>query len=202
MHSKAENERMDYLALQVAGIRKTVDFACGEIEEVKGRVGTLEHKISKDEERADTIQQRIAALERYSRRWNLRLFGVKEAANEGVRKFTVDICQAVLPEYKNRIRDTIDTVHHVGSMCPKNTRPRAIIIQFSSLVTRDAVWKAAKTSPYLKENCDLKFAEDLSKEDPERRSKLWPIIEKARKENKKAFYVGCRGFVEGMEVFP
>lgn len=214
MHSKAENvdvvetlsqlinKRMDDLALQIAGIRKTVDFACEEIKDVKGRVGTLEQKVSKEEERMDTNLQRITDLERYSRRWNLRLFGVKEAVNEDVRKITVEICQAVLPEYKNRLRDTIDTVHRVGPKRPNSTRPRAIIIQFISRVTRDTLWKAAKASPYLKENRDLKFAEDLSKEDRERRSKLWPIIEKARNENKKAYYVGCRGFVDGVEVFP
>lgn len=105
------------------------------------------------------------------------------------------------PECKNRLYDTIDTVHRVGPKRPNGTRPRPIVIQFICRRTRD-VWKDAKTSPYLKENRDLKFAEDLSKEDRERRSKLWPIIEKARRENKKAYYVGSRGFVNGTEVFP
>lgn len=200
--SKLINDRMDDLTLQISGIKKTVDFACEEIKTVKGRVGALEQKISREEERVDTNQQRITALERYSRRWNLRLFGVKEGENEDVRKIAVEICQGVLPEYKNRLRDTIDTVHRVGPKRPNNSRPRAIIIQFMSRVTRDSLWKAAKTSSFLKENRDLKFAEDLSKEDRERRSKLWPIIEKARNENKKAYYVGCRGFINGTEVFP
>lgn len=147
-------------------------------------------------------QQRIAELERYSRRWNLRLFGVKERENEDIHKITSEICQAVLPENQQRVRETIDTVHRVGPKRQNNTRPRAIIIQFISRVTRDNLWKAAKTSQFLKENRDLKFAEDLSKEDRERRRKLWPTIEKARSENKKAYYVGSRGFVDGVEVFP
>lgn len=214
MHSKAENgdvvealsklinKRMDDLTLQIEGIKKTVDFVCEEIRDVKARVGNLEQKSTKEEKRVDSNQQRIADQERYSRRWNLRLFGVKETEKEDVRKITIEICQAVLPEYQQRLLDTIDTVHRVGPRRQNSTRPRAIIIQFISRVTRDNLWKAAKTSPFLKANRDLKFAEDLSKEDRERRSKLWPIIEKARKDDKKAYYVGCRGFIEGVEIFP
>lgn len=200
--SKLINERMDNLALQIDGIRKTVVFACEEINDVKCRVGTLEQKISKEEERMDKNQQRITDLERYSRRWNLRLFGVKEEQQEDTWKVAVEICQATLPECKNQLYDTIDTVHRVGSKRPNNTSPRPIIIQFISRRTRDSLWKAAKTSPFLKENRGLKFAEDLSREERERRSKLWPIIEKARRENKKAYYIRCRGFVNGTEVFP
>lgn len=49
------------------------------------RVGTLEQKISKEEKRMDTNQQRITDHERYSRRWTLRLLGVKEAEKEDAR---------------------------------------------------------------------------------------------------------------------
>lgn len=66
--SKLINERMDDLVVQIAGIRKTVDFACEEIKDVKGRVGTLEQTFSIEEGRMDKNQQRIADLERYSRR--------------------------------------------------------------------------------------------------------------------------------------
>lgn len=63
------------------------------------------------------------------------------------------------------------------------------------------MWKAAKTSSYLRDS-RLRFAEDLSREDRERRDKLWPMIDKARKEGKPAYFVGGRGFISGVEVFP
>ncbi|KAK7878416.1 hypothetical protein WMY93_034339 [Mugilogobius chulae] len=172
--SKLINKRMDDLALQLVGVKKTVDFVCEEIKDVKGRVKTLEMRVTKEVDRLDTNQQRIADLERYSRRWNLRLLGVKETEKE-------------------------DALHRVGAKLPNANKSRTIIIQFISRVTRDGLWKAAKTSSFLKEN-HLKFAEDLSKEDRERRSKLWPLIEKARNEGKKAYYVGCRGFINGTEI--
>lgn len=199
--SKLINERMDGLALQLDGVKKTVDFACEEIKDVKKRVGTLENRMTKEESRMDTHQQHIFDLERYSRRWNLRLLGVKENEKNDVCQIAIEICQAVLPECKNRIRDTVDTVHRSGAKLPNSSKPRPILIQFISRVTRDSLWKAAKTSQFLKDN-HWKFAEDLSNEDRERRNKLWPIIEKARSEGKKAYYVGCRGFVNGTEIFP
>lgn len=186
-------------ALKIEGLKKTIDFVCAEIKDVKSKVCTLEVKMAKEEKRIDTCQQRVSELERYSRRWNLRLYGVEESEKENVRKKAIEICQAVLPEEKNRLADAIDTVHRLGTKRQNDYKPRGIIIQFIARVYRDGVWKAAKTSPHLRDN-GLRFAEDLSKEDRERRSKLWPVIKKAREEGKPAFFVGGRGFVNGSEV--
>lgn len=107
--------------------------------------------------------------------------------------------KAVLPEERSRLADTIDTVHRLGTKQQNDNKPKGIIIQFIARVYRDAVWKAAKTSPHLRDNV-LRFAEDLSKEDRKRRNKLWPVIKKAREEGKPAFFIGGLGFVSGSEV--
>ncbi len=49
---------------------------------------------------------------------------------------------------------------------------------------------------------NMKISEDLSLADKERRNKLWPAVEKARKDNKRAYFIGGRAFVEGIEIFP
>lgn len=146
---------------------KTVDM--------KGKMCLLEKRVAKEEKRVDTCQQRISELERYSRRWNLRLYGVEESEKEDVQWKTIGICQAVLPEQKHRLADIIDTVHCLGPKWQSDAKPRGIILQFTSRVCRDAFWKAAKMSPFLWDN-KLRFTEDLSKEDRERRNKLWPLI--------------------------
>ena len=186
-------------ALKIEGLKKTIDFVCEEVKDIKGKVSTLEKKSVNEEKRVDACQQRISELERYSRRWNLRLYGVAEGEKEDPRKKIIEICQAILPENKDRMSDTIDTVHRLGPKRPNVNRPRGIIIQFTSRVSRDAIWRAAKSSPYLTNN-GLKFAEDLSKEDRECRSKLWPAIKKAREDGKTAYFVGGRGFVNGSEL--
>lgn len=48
----------------------------------------------------------------------------------------------------------------------------------------------------------LRFIEDLTAFDRERRQLLWPAVKKARKEGKRALFVGHRAFVEGSEVKP
>lgn len=186
-------------AMKIEGLKKTIDFACAEIKDMKVKISTIEKQASCEEKRVNVCQQRISELERYSRRWNLRLHGVGETEKEDVRKKAIQICQEVLPEQKDKLVDNIDVVHRLGNKQPNDPKPRGVIIQFSSRIQRDAVWKAAKTSRFLRDN-GLRFAEDLSKEDRERRNKLWPMIEKARKEGKAAHFAGGRAFINGSEV--
>lgn len=188
-------------ALKIEGLKKSIDFMHAEMKDVKKKVNDLERKVKRGEDQLDNHQLRLSNLERYSRRWNLKLHGAMETEKEDTRRKVIEICQSVLPEQKQKLPDVIDTVHRLGPRKQGNANPRGIIIQFTSRVSRDAVWKAAKTSSYLREN-HLKFAEDLSQEDRSRRAKLWPLIDKARKEGKSAYFVGARGFINGTEVLP
>lgn len=199
--SKLINERADRLALQIEGLKKTINFACEEIKDVKGKVHTLETKVAKGEERLDTCMKKLNDLESHSRRMNLKLYGVKETEKEDVRKITITICQAVMPELKGRLLDTIDAVHRVGPKIPNSVRPRGIIMKFSLRTVREDLYKAGKTSKYLQDN-GLRFALDLTKAEKDRRGELYPTIKKAREDGKTAYYIGARGFIEGVEIFP
>lgn len=199
--SKLINERADSLALQIEGLKKTIDFACEEIKEVKGKVRTMETKVARGEERIDACMKKLNDLESHSRRMNLKLYGVKEAEKEDVRKIAITVCQVVMPELKGRLLDTIDAVHRVGPKMPNNVRPRGIIMKFSLRTVKEDLYKAGKTSTYLKDN-NLRFALDLTKAEKDCRSELYPTIKKAREDGKIAYYVGARGFVDGIEIFP
>ncbi|KAK5623142.1 hypothetical protein CRENBAI_019132 [Crenichthys baileyi] len=142
--------------LKIEGLKKTIDFICAEMKDVKGEVSDLEKKVTREEGRVDNCQQRLAELERYLRRWNLRLQGAEETEKEDIRRKEIEICQSVLAEHKHKLPDAIDVVHRLGAKRPGGTKPRGIIIQFTSRILRDATWKAAKTSSYLR-NKRLKF---------------------------------------------
>lgn len=86
-----------------------------------------------------------------------------------------------------------------GSKRLNESRSRAVIIRFIVRRYREAVWKAAKNNPFLRDH-GLHFTEDLTKEDRESRQKMWPIIKKAREEGKSAYFVGGRGYTEGVEI--
>ncbi|RXN30017.1 hypothetical protein ROHU_018071 [Labeo rohita] len=95
---------------------------------------------------------------------------------------------------EDKFPDVADVAHRLGRANPQN-KGRGIIFKFTSRFYRDAVWRAAKDADFLTEN-RLKIMEDLSPADRARRSKLWPAVEKARKENKRDFFAGGRAFVD------
>lgn len=187
--------------LKIEGLKKTVDFACAEISEVKGKVTHIDNRVSVAEKKTSLLEQRVTELENYSRRWNLRLFGVAENKDQNVRQEVIHICQSILPEHKDKLPDVIDSVHRLGQLKKGATKPRGIIMQFSARIYRDAVWKAAKKSTFLQNN-KLRFAEDLSPAVRERRMQLWPLVAKAREQGKAAYFVGGRAFANGAELFP
>lgn len=119
------------------------------------------------EKKACLMEQRLIELENYSRRWNLRLYGVPETKDQNVRRVVIEICQSIPPEHKTKFSDVIDTVHRLGQPRKEEFKPRGIILQFTLCIYRDAVWKAAKSSTFL-HNKHLRFAEDLSQSVGER----------------------------------
>lgn len=176
--------------LKIEGLKNSIDFAFEEIKEVKKRVDVIENNTKKDGASILQLQERLIESERYFRRWNLKLYGVPETVTrEDVKKETIRICQSVFPEGKQKLPDVIDTVHRLGKFKENASKPRGIILQFSSRIFRDAVWKSAKNSTFLKER-HLHFTEDLCPMDRERRAILWPMVQAARREGKIAYYVG------------
>lgn len=144
---------------------------------------------------------RVSDLERYGRRWNLRLYGVPEVEKEDVRAKVIDVCQELLPSEKEKVSDAIDVAHQVGKLHQIDSRPRGIILRFISRRLRDVIWKAAKNSVFLQSK-GLRFTEDLAKEDGESRQKLWPMIKSAREQGKSTYFVRGRGYINGSEIHP
>ncbi|ROL48830.1 hypothetical protein DPX16_22349 [Anabarilius grahami] len=180
-------------ALKVEGLKKTIDFVCAGVQDLKKNVKDVDVRLKAQERLTGTCETRISDLERHSRRWNLRLFGVPETHKEDVRSEVIRICGETYPEAKSKYPDVVDTVHRIGRR--DANKPRAIIMQFTSRVVRDALWKAAKNSQFLKDN-NLRFAEDLTASDRERRKSLWPRVKDARAAGKTAYYIGARAFIE------
>ncbi|KAG1930526.1 hypothetical protein F2P79_022284 [Pimephales promelas] len=184
---------------QITSVKEAIEFMSEEVNSLKLKYGVVEAKVGKVDQATNEQERRLAHLESYSRRWNLRFHGVPEKEREDVRQRIIQLCQQLLPEDKDKLPNAIDTVHRLGRKEPNKSR--GIICQFASRFFRDAVWRAAKESAFLREN-GLKISEDLSPADKERRNKLWPVVEKARQNNKRAYFVGGRAFVEGVETFP
>lgn len=149
-------------AMRIEGLKKTVDFVCAEVKDLKIKMTNAEKCIDEEKRHRSTLKNRIRELEGYHRRWSLKLYGVPEKADLNVRAEIINICQEVLPEGKIKLPDVIDTVYRLGSKMHTD-KPRPIILQFTSRVHRDTVWKAARNNSYLRDK-KLRFAEDFCEE--------------------------------------
>lgn len=186
---------------QINAMKVALEHTQAELSEMKEKVKKLETQpqlsISAEHMR------RLSSLENYSRRWNLILHGLSEKENQDVRRETIRVLQGVLPEARDKIPGAVDTIHRLGPKRPDSARCRPIIIQFAYRIHKDAIWAAAKEgdNPFLLAN-KLKLSLDFSPETRERRRQLWPQVDQARKEHKRAYYVGGRAFIDGVEIFP
>lgn len=199
----AIEEQGAHIGKSINDLQVTINFISEDLKELKGKVTHTEKRVNKAEEKIQTLENKVAELSRYKRRWNLRLHGLPEEDGEDVRKKVIEICQNMTPDYREKFPEVLDSVHRLGqrrdSTSSSSPLPRAIIMQFTMRHFRDIIWKTAKRSEYLKTR-KLRFKEDISPEDRERRNQLWPQVEKARKEGKIAYFVGARAFVNRKEI--
>ncbi|KAL0202613.1 hypothetical protein M9458_000631, partial [Cirrhinus mrigala] len=179
-------------AMKIEGLKKTVDFVCSEVQELKKNMSDAEKCIDEEKRCRSMLENRIWELEGYHRHWNLKLHGISEKDGQDVRT------AVIAAEEKIKLPDVIDTVHRLGSKV-NTDKPRPVILQFTNRVHRDAIWKAVRNNSYLREN-KLRFTEDFCEEDRERRKKLWPAVKSARDAGKKAYFVRARAFVESKEI--
>lgn len=173
-------------ALKIEGLKKTVDFICSVVKEVK-----------KEEKKVAALLTRVSEMETNSRRWNLKVYEVAENSGENVKEKGTELCRSILPD--DKLTPAIDVAHRIGKLIPASSRPRAIIIRFSQRSYRDALWKAAKNHPVIRDN-KLRFVEDLPQPVKEARLKLWPLVNRERSVGKSAYFVGARAFVDGKEI--
>lgn len=169
----------------IEALQKSTEFLSREINDIKAELTGLKTSSSTHDKKILDLEAKVNEMERYRRRWNLRLYGLDEREGEDIKKKVVDICAAVLPDERGKFVTEIDVVHRVGRRLDVIQKPRAVILLFRSRHIRDLLWKSAKTSSFLKEK-KLRFAEDLTAVDKEIRSQLWPSVEAARKEGKRA----------------
>ncbi|ROL42063.1 hypothetical protein DPX16_19510 [Anabarilius grahami] len=122
---------------------------------------------------------------------------MKETAGEDIRREDVSLLAEIVPHLQHKLKDIVDTVHRVG---PKTKdKSRRVIIQFCMRKHRDEFWRSTKVSDVCKIR-EIKFTKDLSKEDREARTALWPRISEARAAGKKAYYRGPYGYIEGTRI--
>lgn len=123
-------------------------------DQVKG----LELELTKKDERISELETVISEgldeREQYSRRNNIRIFGIKESNGEDTDQLVVDLAEAKLNVVLSK--DNIDRSHRVGK---PGDKPRPIIVKFVSYAQRRAVFTRKK----LLKGSGVSVSEDLTK---------------------------------------
>lgn len=134
----------------------TLNTSLGTIKkEVASLTIKLEQKDEEIKELRTMVQEGLDEREQYSRRNNLRIFGVQETENEDTNELVIRVAKRV--NVTLSVLD-IDRSHRVGKVTAGG-KPRAIIVKFVSYASRSAIFQAKK----LLRNSGVTIREDLTK---------------------------------------
>ncbi|CAB1314575.1 unnamed protein product [Coregonus sp. 'balchen'] len=176
---------------KIVDLETSLNHAYERIEELKRANTATSDKCTAQEKTIADMQERLSEAERYRRRWGIRLYDVPEDQGENVKRILSDICNRVAPDFPEGYMDmAVDVAHRIGKK-QDAIGSRSIIIQFRT--ARDAVWKKAKESAFLKER-KCRFGEDLTAADKAAKATLWPLVPQARNHGRGAYYRGIRAF--------
>ncbi|CAB1353293.1 unnamed protein product [Coregonus sp. 'balchen'] len=180
---------------KIVDLETSLNHVYESIEELNRANTATSDKCTAQEKTIADMQERLSEAERYLRRWGLRLYGFPEDQGENVKRTVSDICNHMALDFPGRYMDinmAVDVPHRIGKK-QDAIGSRLIIIQFAFRTARDAVWKKAKESAFLKER-KCRFGEDLTAADKAAKAKLWPLVQQARNQGRGAYYRGIRAF--------
>ncbi|KAK7929944.1 hypothetical protein WMY93_006339 [Mugilogobius chulae] len=183
-------------ASTIQELMHSMEFQSKQLKDVTDKMNIGQVKIKKLEKENADLKEKCLQLETYQRRWNLRVAGVPERGVEDTKKLVVDLFSQVSPSIAAHLPLTLDIAHRLGPRSGEANANRRIIVRFLSRAHRDQVWRDARTSELLRER-KITVSEDLTQQTKDERNKLWPLVEKARKEGKRAGFRGAAAFIEG-----
>lgn len=180
-------------------VTEALGFMSNQIEEVSVKVSSLQNRVESLEKENGVLRDKCEELDAYKRRWNLRVSGIQEQRGEDVRKILIDLFGAVSPEIADQLVYALDIAHRLGPRSEGARASRRIIVQFLSRNVRDKIWRDARTATILKER-KIRIFEDLTQSSKDARNKLWPLVERARKEGKRAGFRGPFAYIDGKRI--
>jgi len=128
------NAVFDAVKDDAIGLKEVID------EEVKRATTALELKIQMLETRCDELRALINDSEQYSRKYNLRINGIDERADENCVQKVVDLCKAKLNiDVKS---ENVDRAHRLGPKRPG--KARQIIVKFNKFHARNDIYRNRK----------------------------------------------------------
>ncbi len=167
------------------------------ISDLKEELNKVNKEKENQQKTISDLKKKLEEAKRNTREFNLWLYGLQEQKGEDLRKRVIDICCCVAPEAAPDFDKLINIVLRVGQK--KEGKNRPIIMSFKERSTHELLLTALYSSEYHRSS-PLQFKDVLTAGDIDTRNRLWPRIEAARKEGKKAFFIGAKAIIDGKEI--
>ena len=192
------------LRSEVKDLKDSLNFAQENITQLQTELAKTtatveEHGDDLDSMDADieALKRRNIKLEAYTRRENMRIYNVNEESEENiedvVRNLFVSKMQ-IPPEAVKAIR--FERVHRIPTKTSSQrsqSRPRPVIARFSHYQDKEFVRSFYKN---LK-GTDIGISDDFPKEIEDIHKTLYPVLKKAKRDQKKAFFNFDKLIIDG-----
>lgn len=142
VHFQMLMTRLDNIDKNMSDIKGSVNEINIKLANLSATVDSVSAVAEKNATDIQSIKYKLDQYEQYSRRSNLRFFGIPEAEKEDTDKVILDILQNKM-DITLSILD-LERTHRVGKKKDGATRPRAIIVKFSSYRIRSLVFNKKK----------------------------------------------------------
>ena len=176
-------EASENTATEISDLKTTTVYTCANMDATARELNGLKEEV-------ENLKRRNIKLEAYTRRENIKIFGIEESAGETNEK-TEELVRIMLKEKMKIPNDCVDDIHfeRVHRMTTRQDRmnspkPRAIIVKFSFYQDKEYVWSFVRN---LKES-GIGIANDFPREIDKIHGKLYPVLKSAKKAKQKAYF--------------
>ena len=196
-------EKLDNIETDVKEIKKSLEFAHAEIDDLKKENESMKVSQAKTEERVETLERernalrdKVIDLQARSMRDNLLFFNMPENKDENTTEMIHEILETKLGIEDARAKVKIDRSHRIGKKRAGNNKPRPIVVKFNWHQDKEFVRINARKLKGTKIGVAEQFPEEIESV----RKTLYPELKKAKAEGKKAVMVRDKLYIEG-QVF-
>ncbi|KAK3922128.1 Protein unc-13-like protein C [Frankliniella fusca] len=141
VNTVGEMSSADLQALIAAAVASAVDPLSAKLDKLQ-KIIELQSEVKLKNDEIERLKQEMNVKfderEQYSRRNNLRIFGIPESENENTDQLVVDVAKKMGVQLSD---STIDRSHRIGKQGPQ---PRPIIVKLTRYNTRDEIFRAKR----------------------------------------------------------
>ncbi|KAK3909440.1 Protein unc-13-like protein C [Frankliniella fusca] len=151
----SKNDLISIITECLKPVQETVKTLKKEVEGLRDDVDHYSYQLKLKDDKISDLERRIEESEQYSRRNNLRIFGVAEGPKEDTNQVVMDVAKKI--GACSITVSQIDRSHRIGK---PGSKPRPIIVKFIGYGPRRAMFSAKKA---LK-GSGVTIREDLTKQ--------------------------------------